>query len=466
MTKLFSNRVLITQEDAYSFKAALIEIDGPNIIRVDVDPLDIPPETQRFDDKIIIPAFINAHTHLPMSAFRGLASVLQQEGNVVEDVYFKLESKLSNEDIRAFTRLGALESLLQGVGFVWEHYYGGTALAEGLCDVGLEGVVAPTLQDVHGPGTVMLEEQLKATEALQSSKFSDRGIFAAIGPHATDSVSDGLWKELVQLAHETGLPLHFHLAQSWEEYERNQNTHGYSTVERLEELGVLSTRFLGVHGIFLSKSDLTRLSPQRHTLGFCPGSQVQFAFPGNFPSWTEAGIEWVVATDCGVSNDTMNVQQELRLIAGLGSLSTTWSHEHEAFRQENSLETAKRVLEKRSAIYTDFEQFRDPATLLRKITSIPGKLHPNVSIGELAVGHRASLLVLDPDHPAIWPAVDPIRALSYCDAAPSIESMMVGGEWVVDPSQDFQKTLMKLPEHQAFIQEARERRSKIFENLI
>ena len=31
------------------------------------------------------------------------------------------------------------------------------------------------------------------------------------------------------------------------------------------------------------------------------------------------GLPWVVATDCGVSNDTMNVQQELRLVAGLGS---------------------------------------------------------------------------------------------------------------------------------------------------
>ena len=167
-----------------------------------------------------------------MSAFRGLSSAVQQEGNAVEDVYFQLESQL-DEDIRAFTRVGAYESLLQGVGFVWEHYYGGTALADGIYDAGLEGVVAPTLQDVHGPGTAILQAQLAATEALRSADYASKGIFAAIGPHATDSVSNTLWRDIVSLAQSTELPLHFHLAQSWEEASE-PNQHRQSTVERLD----------------------------------------------------------------------------------------------------------------------------------------------------------------------------------------------------------------------------------------
>ena len=465
MTKLYAERVLLIRDGEYVFRPALIEIDGAKITRIEDNPTSIAPETLRLDHKVIIPAFVNAHTHLPMSAFRGLASVVQQQGNVVEDVYFKIESELTNDDIRAFTRLGALETILQGVGFVWEHYYGETALAEGMMDVGLEGVVAPTLQDVHGPGTAVLENQLDATERLQATRFSEHGIFAAIGPHATDSVSDNLWREIVKLAEKTKLPLHFHLAQSWEEYERNQTTHGFSTVERLEHLGVLTTRFLGVHGLFLSNRDLQRLSPERHTLGFCPGSQVQFAFPGNFHSWEQAGLPWVVATDCGISNDTMNVQQELRLVAGLGSLSTTWSAEHEAFRNENTLEAAQKVLSRRGADYAKFKRYREPAMLLQKITSTPGQLHPDVKVGDISVGHRASLLALNPDHPAIWPATDPVRALTYCDAAPAIDAMMIGGRWVTDPNENLRDALLSNPKHQDFMREARDRRTKLFEKL-
>ena len=465
MTKLYSERVLLTQDTGYVFRPAIIDIEGQEIVGIETDPESIASNVLRFDDKLIVPAFVNAHTHLPMSAFRGLSSVVQQQGNVVEDVYFKLESKLSDDDIRAFTRVGALESLLQGVGFVWEHYYGGTALAQGMIDVGLEGVVAPTLQDVHGPGCQILETQLQATEDLRANHFSKNGIYGAIGPHATDSVSDALWKDIVTLAKKTGLPLHFHLAQSWEEYERNQSTHGRSTVERLDHLGVLDTQFLGVHGLFLSERDLALLSPQRHTLGFCPGSQVQFAFPGHFHSWTEAGLDWIIATDCGVSNDTMNVQQELRLVAGLGSLATTWSEDHDVFRATNSLENAKTVLDRRNSVYSKFQAYRDPSLLLRKITATPGKLHPSVSVGDIAVGYRASLLVLNPDHPSIWPATDPLRSLSYCDAVPSMDAMMVGGQWVTDPKEDLRDTLLKNPTNQAFIQEARERRTRLFETL-
>ena len=466
MTKLYANRVLVTESGHYAFRPALIEVHGSHIARVEVEPQHIDSDAIRFNDKIIIPAFVNAHTHLPMSAFRGLSSVVQQEGNVVEDVYFQLESQLSDEDIRAFTRVGAYESLLQGVGFVWEHYYGGTALADGIYDAGLEGVVAPTLQDVHGPGTAILQAQLAATEALRSADYASKGIFAAIGPHATDSVSNTLWRDIVSLAQSTELPLHFHLAQSWEEYERNQNQHRQSTVERLDSLGVLEQLFLGVHGLFLSTNDLKLLSPERHTLGFCPGSQVQFAFPGHFKSWSDAGLPWVVATDCGVSNDTMNVQQELRLVAGLGSLSTTWSTEHEVFRTSNTLETAQDVLLKRGKVYNDFEAYRDPETLLRAITSVPGSLHPQTSVGEIQAGNRASLLILDPDHPAIWPAVDPLRALAYCDAAPAIQAMMVGGNWLVPPDEDFRSTLLSSPDFREAVREARERRSRLFDTVI
>ena len=87
----------------------------------------------------------------------------------------------------------------------------------------------------------------------------------------------------------------------------------------------------------------------------------------------------------------MNVQQELRLVAGLGSLSTTWSTEHEVFRTSNTLETAQDVLLKRGKVYNDFEAYRDPETLLRAITSVPGSLHPQTSVGEIQAGNRASL---------------------------------------------------------------------------
>jgi hypothetical protein len=161
----------------------------------------------------------------------------------------------------------------------------------------------------------------------------------------------------------------------------------------------------------------------------------------------------------------MNVQQELRLVAGLGSLSTTWSPEHQVFRDTNDLASAHNVMAKRGKVYTEFEKYRNPELLLRSITSIPGSLHPETRAGEIQRGFRASLLVLNPDHPAIWPAVDPLRAIAYCDVAPTIQAMMVGGKWIVSPTRDFRSTLLESKAYRDAIKEAQDRRSKLFDTI-
>jgi hypothetical protein len=53
-----------------------------------------------------------------MSAFRGIGGVAALSGNVVEDLFFHIESLVQPSDIRAFTRMGAYEALLSGTGVV------------------------------------------------------------------------------------------------------------------------------------------------------------------------------------------------------------------------------------------------------------------------------------------------------------------------------------------------------------
>ena len=93
-------------------------------------------------DSLVTPAFVNSHTHLSMSALRGIEGTARALGNgpinlciaftlmihhvsleggnnVVADLYFTIEREMSAADVRAFARMGCYESLLNGVGFVW-----------------------------------------------------------------------------------------------------------------------------------------------------------------------------------------------------------------------------------------------------------------------------------------------------------------------------------------------------------
>jgi 5-methylthioadenosine/S-adenosylhomocysteine deaminase len=165
---LYSDRVVL--DDPLRVTPARIEIAGTRIREVtETSRAALDAGTVDLGDRLVSPAFVNGHTHLAMAAFRGLGSD-DFAGNVVEDLFFRLESALTPEDIRAFARLGAYECLLSGVAVVWDHYYGGTAVAEALLDTGLSGVVAPTLQDLGGPGAGASEAQLDATLEIAATE--------------------------------------------------------------------------------------------------------------------------------------------------------------------------------------------------------------------------------------------------------------------------------------------------------
>ncbi len=93
------------------------------------------------------------------------------------------------EDVRAFVRLGAYESLLAGVGACWDHYYHAEAIAQGMLDVGICGTVAPTLQDRGGPGQDQWQSALNITQALsEKHQFTQAGIYPVpvkLGPNTT-----------------------------------------------------------------------------------------------------------------------------------------------------------------------------------------------------------------------------------------------------------------------------------------
>jgi len=390
-----------------------------------------------------------------MSAFRGIG-LDAMAGNVVEDLYFKLESNLTANDVRAFTRMGAYDSLLCGVGTVWDHYYFGYAIADALVDVGLTGVIGPTLQDIAGPGVSHLGAQIDATIGIaESNHYRQHGIVAAVAPHATDTVSDTLWGEISRIAEDHTLPVHTHAAQSIEEYTRSLEVHGASPMQRLNRLGVLDAGpgTLLVHSLFVTQADLKMLSAKSVRLGYCPFSQVQFCFPAAIGHWVDAGIEMMLGTDCGACNDTMNVQQELRALANGGAFGIQGGEDFVKFYHSGKLEDAHRVETVRVTERQDRLPYSEPHALLDTVWNTPSKFHPSYPSGVLAVGHPANLAVWDLDHPSCWPAESVRRALTMSDMSSALIGMMTQGQWRGSLG-DFARSICTSPEYRDARREA------------
>jgi 5-methylthioadenosine/S-adenosylhomocysteine deaminase len=399
-----------------------------------------------YGDGLITPAFVNPHTHLAMNFMRGRFEDLTASGNAVEQLFFRIEAQLEPADVRAFTRMGAYESLLSGVGLVWDHFYFGDAVAAGLADVGLTGVVAPTLQDVHGPGVGRAERGIADTlQIALDAQLARGGVFSALGPHATDSVSPALWSKLAELSATHRLPLHFHLAQSPEEVARVQSASGCSPVERLRRAGILelAQQRVMAHGIYLSLADArlatSRSQPSEQSSGqkseaggagwlvFCPTSQTQFGLPARIDEWLEAQIPFLVASDSGNSNDGLSVQAELRWVAGFRALSCSFGGALSRLLAGGQSAAAEHARREREGAVQRRALLGDSDFLLRKIWDDAGALHPAFRAGVIAEGALANLAVWDLDSPELWPATDPLRALAFSNLAHALRQLILLG---------------------------------------
>lgn len=384
-------------------------------------------------DTFLTPTWVNSHTHLAMSFFRALPMPkVKNKKNVIEDFYFKLENKLTPEDVFTFTKMGIVESLLHGVGCVSDHYYHGLAIAEACWDLEFPALVAPTLQDLYGPGCRWLKQQIVATETIvrRAQKSGAEYVQAAWGPHATDSVSPKLWGEIYERAQTLELPLHFHLAQTAQEFERIQKREKKSPVEFLakQKIWSLANPKLCAHGIYLSRKDFSYLKSGNALLMACPLSQTIFQFPASYELWTKNKVPWSVATDCVASQDSLNPLHDLRFLQAQRALEVSNSKEYgdfsKKFKKGDLIKVTRRLEEarkKKSSVLNDFT----------KISSVPARFMGESfkAMGTLKKGGWANIIAWDTQHPTLWPASDPLAAIAFTQSSAAIANVMIMGEW-------------------------------------
>jgi cytosine/adenosine deaminase-related metal-dependent hydrolase len=328
-----------------------------------------------------------------------------------------------------------VEALLSGTGMVWEHYYFGDMLVEGLQDVGLCGAVASTLQDIDGPGKDRTEQAWEETFSLhQNPAAAAQGIVAAIGPHATDTVSDELWTKIARTADEHNLPIHSHLAQALDEVEWSWNNHELSPLGRMQRLGLtdLEVNKLWVHALYVGDDELKMLNPKFDRLGHCPAAQMQFGFPAHTNAWRNQGFDVLLGTDSPSCNDSINVQAELRLFGAADAYGVTMGETLRKFRQDPILKKARAVKNERQIIYDMRAPFVSPENLLSALWNHPADLHPQAPVGMIEDGRWANLLVWDTNHPCFWPNTDPLQALTMANVTPGLKRIMTRGDWKFD----------------------------------
>src|SRR6202158_1029865 len=101
--------------------------------------------------KLVLPGFINGHTHVPMTLFRGLHDDVTLNDWLYKYIFPAEAKNVTEEFVRWGTRLAAAEQIRSGVTTFADMYYFEDAVAEETKAAGMRGVLGETFIDFPAP---------------------------------------------------------------------------------------------------------------------------------------------------------------------------------------------------------------------------------------------------------------------------------------------------------------------------
>jgi 5-methylthioadenosine/S-adenosylhomocysteine deaminase len=358
--------------------------------------------------RIVLPGFVNAHTHAPMVLLRGLANDVTLEDWLANHI-FPAEARNVTEDFCVWgTRLAALEMIEGGTTTFADMYYFEDAIARETKAAGLRGVLGESVVDFPVPDSRSPDQSLSQIETFLQHWRGDPLIRAAVAPHAPYTCSTDTLRRSAALARRYGAPLLIHVAETRHEREESLEKKKLSPVAYLDSIGFLGPDVTAAHCVWLDDEDIRLLSVRGAGCVHNPSSNMMLA-SGVAPvvALLAAGVRLGLGTDGPAgSNNVLDMMGEMDLAAKLQKVS----------RLNPQALSAGQALE---------------------MATLGGAraLHLEAEIGSLEPGKKADVILLRTDAPHAVPAYDLVAQVVYSLKAGDVETVIVAGRLLMERRQ-------------------------------
>lgn len=266
------------------------------------------------ENKAILPAFYNLHTHAAMSLLRGLGDDKELFSWLSQDIWPR-EETFDDEIIYWGTKLTALEMIRSGtVGFS-DMYFEQKAIMQAVCDMGMRAAVSFVEMDLFKPDkTKAKKEDTEKFLALENPCPERISKFLAV--HAVYTTSEELIRFAVETAGRHKMKLHIHACETRKEVDDCLAAHGCSPIVYLEKLGALSPQTILAHAVHLDDRDIDIILKHGVTLCTNPASNLKLCSGAfMFKKLWDKGAFITLGTDGSASNNNVSMLDEMKLAA-------------------------------------------------------------------------------------------------------------------------------------------------------
>lgn len=378
--------------------------------------------------KLLLPGFVNAHTHSSEMWQRGVIPPMPLELWLAELYDF---TPLDPDQIYLSALGTAVETLLSGGTTLVDHLVliPGQEIAtiaaavRAYREVGIRAFIGPLIQDEslaaglpqgdqhqsHRPYLRTTEDTLALIQdVVERFHRPEEGIAIMVAPTGMQLCSDRLFEGCVALSERYQLCRHTHLLETKAQKLLAQEKYGCSAVQHLKALDFLNHRTSLAHCVWLDDADIAILADRQATVVHNPLSNLRLG-SGIAPilKYLQAGVTVAFGCDGSASNDSQDLLEAIKMGSILHNVTDL-----------------------------DYQRWITPRQALN-IAALGGATGLGMAeeLGTITVGKQADLVMYDLTHLSLLPRTDPIGLLVLGRPAQVVHSAWVRGRRVIAGGQ-------------------------------
>ena len=270
MNLLTNGRVITRDEGGKGYyEKGAVAYEGTKIVEVGEEAALRAkyPQAEIIDAKggVIMPAFINAHTHIYSALARGLSIVGNNPTNfyeVLDGTWWAMDRKLTLEGSRASADALYIDCIKQGVTTIFDHHAAYCEIPGSLFQIGesakkfgIRSCLCYEVSDRDGEAKCLDAIEENAEFIKWAGAENSEMIKAMFGGHALFTISDKTFERMVK-ANDGMTGYHIHVSEGMNDVYDSLQNYGRRPVQRLQDHGILGPMTVLGHCIHLNTAEM------------------------------------------------------------------------------------------------------------------------------------------------------------------------------------------------------------------
>ena len=419
MSVLFTNvTALLMDADFTTLTGGYVAVEGTKISYVGADrPEGSFDEVIDCTGKVMMPGFVNTHTHIPMTLMRGYGGGHDLQ-TWLHEYIFPAEAKLDGRAVAAGTGLGLAEMIASGVTCIADMYAHTGVIAQQALDAGISanlscgGVYFGAPADFTPDKCNDCNAQKALTEQWHNADDGRIRVDASI--HGEYTSCAPLWQWMADYAQTHGLRMHVHLSETRSEHADALTRHGLTPFQTLNQFGVWDNGGIAAHCVYTTAEDWALMAEKGVTAVHNPYSNLKLGSGiAPIPAMVKAGVNVSLGTDGMSSHNSADMFADMKLAAIL----------HNGVACDPMALTARHALE---------------------MATVNGAKALGRNTGRIAAGCDADLILVDFEAPNLFPCHDAAENLVYSANGSNVVMNMARGKVIYRNGEFFTLDLARI----------------------